>query len=169
MFGEQRFGELDAALERSTQALGRSFGAGAKTGGSDRLADETERERSELGYVLRPAFALSTEQHLEDLLEIVRMRAGQHGGSEPRRLERILSAMLDQTAAEKGEFRGAIKKSQLTQRVGDVDFGARFGQRARAAALDRKAARERQAFDLRTARGMARRDDGERVRVRRAQ
>src|SRR5258705_2206421 len=97
------------------------------------------------------------------------MRTGKHGGAQAGRLERILAAVLDQAAAEKSKLRGAIEQSELAQRIGDVDFSGRFGQRVRGATLDGELQIGGHALDVRTTKRVARHDDGERTGGWRAQ
>ena len=53
------------------------------------------------------------------------MRSVQDGGVEPGRLDRVLAAMRDQRAAEKGDRRDAIEKAEFAERIGEVDVEER--------------------------------------------
>ena len=78
---------------------------------------------------MHAALSLGGEQRNEYLLEIVGMRAGHDGGSEPGRFQRILSAMRHEASTEEGERRGTIEQAQFPHRVGDIKLGVRRGQR----------------------------------------
>ena len=80
-------------------------------------------------------FALSVEKNPESVVEILCVGARDHRRAQPRRLERILSSVRNQTSAEKRERRGAVEKAELAQRVRDIDFRCGLGQRASRAQL----------------------------------
>ena len=56
-----------------------------------------------------------------DVGEVVDVRPVQHGGVEARRLDRVLAAVGDQRAAEKGDRRQAIEQAEFAERVGEID------------------------------------------------
>ena len=69
-----------------------------------------------------------------DVGEVVDVRPVQHGGIEARRLDRVLTAVGDQRAAEEGDRRQAIEQAEFAERVGEIDVDL-VEQRIAAAAL----------------------------------
>ena len=60
-----------------------------------------------------------------DVGEVVDMRAVEHRGAEADRLDRVLSAMLDQRAADEGDRRDPVEQPELAEGIGDVDLRPR--------------------------------------------
>src|SRR5579864_371058 len=95
------------------------------------------------------------------------MRTGKDCTAQTRRLERIVSAHWDQRAADECKTCEPVKQSELAHCVGDVDSGVRvyaadFGSLAEFAC----GAKLR---NLGTARCVTRNDNGQELRVTRAQ
>ena len=85
----------------------------------------------------------------------------QHGAVETRRLERVVAALLDERAADKGDPGQTEEQPQFAQRIGEIDVAAGGDCGAGAAARNGEAPAAQQRFDRRAAHRVARRDDGQ--------
>ena len=92
------------------------------------------------------------------------MRAVQDRGAELGGLDRVLSAMPHQRAADEHDRREAVDQAEFAHRVGDIDVGARVRQLAARAQRGVEPRRLRDLGDAGAALGMARHDDRQQAR-----
>src|SRR5262249_30783016 len=104
--GKQLFRRVEGAAERPAQGFRGALGDPAQARGRDRVGGEREHEGGELKRVVDAALALRSEQHAENLVEILRVRTCYHCRAELGGFERVLPAMLDQASAQEGEIAG---------------------------------------------------------------
>lgn len=83
---EQRFGNSDSRIECAAQRFDGGFRHCAKTCCRNRTADQCGDQRNQLLGRGNAPFALSGKDHAENVLKILCVGSGQHGGVETRRL-----------------------------------------------------------------------------------
>ena len=104
---------------------------------------------------------LAAVERLVDLGEIPNMRAMQHGGAEPDRLDRVLAAMAGQRAAHEHDRREPVDQAEFAERVGDIDIDICASAERRASAARPQAGGAGDLGDVLAARRMPRRDHGQ--------
>ena len=67
-------------------------------------------------------------QRAVGVAEVLPMRAREHDGAVPHRLDRVLAAAVDQRAADEGHRRQLVEHAELADGVGDVGVAGAVGQ-----------------------------------------
>src|SRR5262245_27450156 len=120
-----------------------------------------------LQLALRPDLhrRVVADERVDDLLEVLHVRAEQDRLAKDGRLQDVVAAMVHETAADEHDRRHLIELRQLADRVEDDDVGARLrvDRQLRAARGD-EARLAREALHFAKAFGLPRRENGQRRR-----
>ena len=130
MAREQSLRKLGTVLERAAHPRRCRPRSLSKMVGQRAIINEACDEGVQILRRSNQSLLLCREENPEGLIEILRVRARDHGRAQPRGLERVLSSVRNQTSAEKRKRRGTIEKAELAKRVRDIDLRCGVGQRA---------------------------------------
>ena len=156
-----------APIARSTAPASCSTALAAARAIARRRPASAKRREQRRGQFVRVAGQRGPAAGIEqgvDIGEIGHMRAVQDRACELGRLDRILTAFARQRFADQHDAGEPVEQPEFADRVADVDLRFAFGPLAARTQRARKAQSLQLRQDRLAARGVARRDQGQRVR-----